>query len=57
MDHTTREQNEILTRVRPGTPMGSLLRLYWWPVGISADLKDKPTFIRLLGEDFVLFRD
>ncbi len=53
----TKEENEILTRVGPGTPMGELLRRYWWPVGISADLKDKPSFIRLLCEDLVLFRD
>ena len=54
---TTKEQNEILTRVGRGTPMGELLRRYWWPVGFSDDLKDKPTFVRLMGEDFVLFRD
>ncbi len=54
---TTKEQNEILTRVDRGTPMGDLLRCYWWPVGFSADLKDKATFIRLLCEDLVLFRD
>src|SRR3954465_2427499 len=54
---TTRQENEILTRVGAGTPMGDLLRLYWWPVGISKDLKEKPTFIRLLGEDLVLFRN
>ncbi|MEE9143938.1 MAG: Rieske 2Fe-2S domain-containing protein [Candidatus Binatia bacterium] len=53
----TKEENEILTRVGAGTPMGELLRRYWWPVGISADLKDKPSFIRLLCEDLVLFRD
>jgi 5,5'-dehydrodivanillate O-demethylase oxygenase subunit len=40
-----------------GTPMGEMLRRYWWPVGISADLLLKPTLIRLLGEDLVLFRD
>ncbi len=57
MYRTTKEENEVLTRVGPGTPMGELLRRYWWPVGISADLKDKPTFIRLLCEDLVLFRD
>ena len=37
--------------------MGELLRRYWWPVGFSAHLKNKPTFIRLLCEDLVLFRD
>jgi len=54
---TTSEENEVLTGVRRGTPMGELLRRYWWPVGISADLKNKPTFIRVMGEDLVLFRD
>src|SRR5581483_5642155 len=54
---TTAAENETLTRVGPGTPMGELLRRYWWPVGISEDLKRKPTYVRLLGEDLVLFRD
>lgn len=53
----TREQNKLLTQVGPGMPMGEVLRRYWWPVGISDHLKDKPTFIRVLGEDLVLFRD
>ena len=53
----TAEQNQRLTRVGPGTPMGELLRRYWWPVGISADSKEKPTFVRLPGEALVLFRD
>ncbi|MGH7197758.1 MAG: hypothetical protein ACREH5_03355, partial [Candidatus Omnitrophota bacterium] len=57
MYRTTKEENEILSRVGPGTPMGELLRRYWWPVGFSAHLKSKPTFIRLLCEDLVLFRD
>ena len=57
MYRTTKEQNEILTRVGAGTPMGELLRRYWWPMGFSDHLKNKPTFIRLLGEDLVLFRD
>jgi 5,5'-dehydrodivanillate O-demethylase len=55
--HTTPEENELLTTVEAGTPMGELLRRYWWAVGISDDLKDKPTLIRVLGEDLVLFRD
>ena len=37
--------------------MGETLRRYWWAIGISADLKDRPTFIRVLGEVLVLFRD
>lgn len=57
MYKTTPEENEVLSRVGIGTPMGKLLRHYWWPVGFSDALKDKPTFIRVLGEDLVLFRD
>jgi 5,5'-dehydrodivanillate O-demethylase len=53
----TRAENELLTRVGPGTPMGDLLRRYWWPIAVSADLQTRPTFVRVLGEDLVLFRD
>jgi 5,5'-dehydrodivanillate O-demethylase len=53
------EENELLTRVGPGTPAGEMLRRYWWPVGFSDFLKaaGRPTRVRLLGEDFVLFRN
>jgi phenylpropionate dioxygenase-like ring-hydroxylating dioxygenase large terminal subunit len=54
---TTRAENETLTRVGAGTPGGEMFRRYWLPVGISADLKAKPTLVRVLGEDLVLFRD
>ena len=37
--------------------MGELLRRYWWPIGISEHLKEKPTYIRVMGEDLVLYRD
>ena len=57
MYKTSKEENEILTRTGKGTPMGEFLRRYWWPIGISAHLKIKPTFIRVFGEDLVLFRD
>ena len=55
----TQEQNERLTRVGPGTPMGELMRRYWHPISASADLsEDTPTKeVRLLGEDLVLFRN
>src|SRR5256712_1561246 len=53
------EDNELLTRVGPGTPGGELLRRYWQPAGMLPELTDEnPTkFVRLLGEDLVLFRD
>jgi len=55
----TRDENEILTRVGPGTPGGELLRRYWHPVAFVQELTDEyPTrFVRILGEDLVLFRD
>jgi 5,5'-dehydrodivanillate O-demethylase len=55
----TKEENEMLTRVGRGTPGGELLRRYWLPVSVAQEVtEEKPTkFIRVLGEDLVLFRD
>jgi len=55
----TAQENELMTRVGPGTPAGEMLRRYWWPVGFSDQVKAKaaPAKVTLLGEDFVLFRD
>jgi 5,5'-dehydrodivanillate O-demethylase len=55
----SKEENELLTRVGPGTPAGEMLRRYWWPVDFTEELtqKGRPVKVRLLGEDFVLFRD
>lgn len=55
----TKEQNERITRIGPGTPAGELLRRYWHPVAVASELTDKePTkFVRVLGEDLVLFRN
>ena len=35
----TREDNELLTRVGPGTPLGQLMRHYWIPVVQSSELE------------------
>ena len=54
------EDNEILTRVGPGTPMGSVLRRYWIPACLSSEVAEPdgaPARVRLLGEDLVAFRD
>jgi phthalate 4,5-dioxygenase oxygenase subunit len=50
--------NQLLTRVGPGTPMGDMLREYWMPAIRSSALEadGKPERVRLLGEDFVAFR-
>jgi 5,5'-dehydrodivanillate O-demethylase len=53
----TPEENDMLTRVAPGTPGGEMLRRDWWPVWFVDQIERKPIPIRLLGEDFVLFRD
>src|SRR5438309_5418084 len=55
----TREENELLTRIGPGTPAGALLRRCWHPVAAAQELTDEqPTkFVRILGEDLVLFKD
>jgi phenylpropionate dioxygenase-like ring-hydroxylating dioxygenase large terminal subunit len=54
------EDNEILTRVGPGTLMGDLLRRYWTPACLSAEVAGPggaPARVRLLGESLVAFRD
>ncbi len=51
------EDEHELTQVGRGTPCGEYLRRFWHPVGLSAELKDLPKAIRILGEDLVLFRD
>jgi len=54
----TAAENERLTRVGPGTPMGELLRRYWHPVAGIDEMRERWTKrVRLLGEDLVLFKD
>ena len=56
----TKEDNEILTRVGPGTLMGNLLRRYWTPACLTAEIPEPgspPARVRLLGENLVAFRD
>ena len=51
------ELQELLTRIGPGTRMGSLLRRYWHPVAATTELAAGETrAVRLLCEDLVLFR-
>ena len=60
------EQNELVTRIGPGTSCGALMRSYWQPAALLAEFDPahdarmavrpvKP--VRLLGQDLVLFRD
>jgi 5,5'-dehydrodivanillate O-demethylase oxygenase subunit len=53
----TKEQNERLTRVGPGQPMGELMRRYWHPVAAACEFTGKfPLKKRLLGEDLIVYR-
>lgn len=56
----SREDNELICRVGPGTPMGAVFRRYWVPACLSSQLPKKdsdPLRVRLLGESLVAFRD
>lgn len=52
--------NELLTRVGPGTPMGTLLRRFWMPALVTDEIAEAdgtPVRLRIMGEDLVAFRD
>jgi phthalate 4,5-dioxygenase oxygenase subunit len=60
------EQNELITRISAGTPCGTLLRQYWQPVALLEEFDPAIDSrmasralkaVRLLGQDFVLFKD
>jgi phenylpropionate dioxygenase-like ring-hydroxylating dioxygenase large terminal subunit len=56
----SKQDNELLTRVGPGTPMGDLMREYWVPALPAAEFPEPdspPKRMRLLGENLVMFRD
>jgi phthalate 4,5-dioxygenase oxygenase subunit len=56
----TEQENVTLTRTGPATPMGKTFRQYWMPALLSRELPAPdcpPKRMRLLGEDFIAFRD
>jgi len=56
----SKEENELLTRTGPGTPMGTLMRRFWMPALLASELPEPdgaPIRTRLLGEDLIAFRD
>src|ERR671926_959539 len=56
----SQEENELITRVGPGTPMGNLMREYWLPAMLSSELPgpdSDPVRVLLLGEQLIGFRD
>jgi len=56
----SREENELVTRTGPGTPMGEVMRRSWIPVFLSWELPEPdcpPVRVKVLGENLVGFRD
>ncbi|MDH4189739.1 MAG: aromatic ring-hydroxylating dioxygenase subunit alpha [Betaproteobacteria bacterium] len=54
------EQNELLTRTGPGTPMGELFRRYWIPALLASELPGPdcaPVRVKLLSERLIAFCD
>jgi phthalate 4,5-dioxygenase len=55
----TEDDNILLTRTGPGTPMGALFRRFWQPVLLSSELPEPdgaPVRLQVLGEDLRAFR-
>jgi nitrite reductase/ring-hydroxylating ferredoxin subunit len=53
------EDNELMCRVGPGTPMGNLMREYWIPALLPSELPSPdcpPIRVRLLGENLIAVR-
>src|SRR5579864_3528080 len=56
----SKEENELITRTGPGTPMGNVFREYWLPAMLSRELPSPdcdPVRVMLLGEKLIAFRD
>ncbi len=60
------DQNELVTRIGPGTDCGELLRRYWQPVALvdefnpalDPNMARRPVkTVRVFGQQFVLFKD
>src|SRR5438309_11279970 len=56
----SKEDNELLCRVGPGTLMGDVMRQYWLPAMLSSEIPSPdsdPLRVMLLGEQLIGFRD
>src|SRR3954452_14175985 len=54
------EENELICRVGPGTPMGNFMREYWMPALLSSEVPtpdSDPLRVMLMGEQLIAFRD
>jgi phthalate 4,5-dioxygenase len=56
----TQEENDQITKIGRGTPMGTLMREYWVPAMLSSELPtpdSDPVRVMLLGEQLIAFRE
>jgi nitrite reductase/ring-hydroxylating ferredoxin subunit len=55
----SKDDNDLMCQVGPGTPMGNMMRQYWIPALIPQELPapdGPPIRLRLLGENLIAFR-
>ena len=53
------KENELVTRVGPGTPMGNAMRRYWIPACLASEIAEPdcpPVRVKLMCEDLIAFR-
>ena len=55
--NTTPEHDPLLTETGPGTTCGEYMRRFWHPICLSLELTDTPRYVKLFGEELVVFRD
>jgi phenylpropionate dioxygenase-like ring-hydroxylating dioxygenase large terminal subunit len=56
----SKEDNELITNINPGAPMGDLFRRFWLPVALAEELPGPdcvPLRVQVLNEKLVAFRD
>jgi phthalate 4,5-dioxygenase len=55
-----KDQKRILMDVSAGTPMHQVFKCYWLPIALVSDVAERdgpPHGVRVMGQDYVLFRD
>ena len=56
----SQHDNQYVSQVGPGTPVGTLFRRFWLPALVPSEVPQPdsdPVRLRLLGEDLIAFRD
>ncbi len=55
-----KEDNQLVTDIRPGTPMGEVFRRFWLPLMLASELPvpdSEPVRVKILSEELLAFRD